>query len=611
MAIYGSPHTTVKNSVFANNNTFQSTININSEGSTFKNCLFYGNTSATSVIMYDNIQEENPVPAIIDQCTIIDNNEAGVSASNGSGNDHYEIINSILANNNGDWAFEIGNFDNSTPTFNVSYSYVDGGNNSVSDIDNTGNNNADGTMNVNWDNVFFELDPMFVDAQNANYQLSGDSQLIDAGHPDSVDADGTIADIGAFYYDQFGMPIRIKDVVTTQSGVNIGLNWTHVEESNFGYYKIYRSLNANEDWYNASPYASTFGKFYVDEGVNEDVTYYYRISAFENDEDEGLLSFVKHGRLSLDSTSAKLAGAIGRVENLSPIYSGDPYTLEGFFQLDADETERDVFGFPTELELKKSTVGDSIQLQLYQQNEATGQTFMVDSSWHHIAFTPIENNTVVWVDGYAAMTVDHQIGEIKAFQVTAEEYTTVDELRLSDIIRYNSGFIPASNFGLDENTLGYWRMNEGSFDESTPALYDISGNGYHMHLSEHFEGSNVSTFVEDVPQRTDIENAVVINEIMPNPMGSDGGKEWIELHNRWFTPVHLKDWSIQGSSTNESHSFDPDLQISSGGYALLGQTSDSSTNGGYTPDYAYGNTVSLSNFGENLRLNDGSGSRCR
>ena len=122
------------------------------------------------------------------------------------------------------------------------------------------------------------------------------------------------------------------------------------------------------------------------------------------------------------------------------------------------------------------------------------------------------------------MTVDHQIGEIRAFQVTAEEYTTVDELRLSDIIRYNSGFIPVSNFGLDENTLGYWRMNEGSFDENTPALYDISGNGYHMHLSEHFEGSNVSTFAEDVPQRTDIENAVVINEVMPNPMGSDGGK---------------------------------------------------------------------------------------
>ena len=56
--------------------------------------------------------------------------------------------------------------------------------------------------------------------------------------------------------------------------------------------------------------------------------------------------------------------------------------------------------------------------------------------WHLL---PIENNTVVWMDGYAAMTVDHQIGEFRAFQVTAQEYTTVDELRLSNIIRYEFG----------------------------------------------------------------------------------------------------------------------------------------------------------------------------
>ena len=66
-------------------------------------------------------------------------------------------------------------------------------------------------------------------------------------------------------------------------------------------------------------------------------------------------------------------------------------------------------------------------------------------------------------------------------------------------------------------------------------------------FSEHFEGSNVSTFTEDVPQRTDIENAVVINEIMPGIQREVMvEREWIEIHNRWFTPVHLKDWSIQG-----------------------------------------------------------------
>ena len=50
-------------------------------------------------IQYYNIQEENPVPAIIDRCTIVNNNEAGVSASNATGNDIYHIANSILENN--------------------------------------------------------------------------------------------------------------------------------------------------------------------------------------------------------------------------------------------------------------------------------------------------------------------------------------------------------------------------------------------------------------------------------------------------------------------------------------------------------------------------------
>ena len=42
------------------------------------------------------------------------------------------------------------------------------------------------------------VDPLFLDASNGDFHLTQDSRLIDAGHPDSVDADGTIADIGAF-----------------------------------------------------------------------------------------------------------------------------------------------------------------------------------------------------------------------------------------------------------------------------------------------------------------------------------------------------------------------------------------------------------------------------
>jgi parallel beta-helix repeat protein len=39
---------------------------------------------------------------------------------------------------------------------------------------------------------------MFVDTTNGNYHLLASSQLINAGHPDSTDSDGTIADMGAY-----------------------------------------------------------------------------------------------------------------------------------------------------------------------------------------------------------------------------------------------------------------------------------------------------------------------------------------------------------------------------------------------------------------------------
>jgi predicted outer membrane repeat protein len=52
------------------------------------------------------------------------------------------------------------------------------------------------------------LDPSFVDTTHDDYRLLWGSPCIDAGHPDSLDPDGTRADMGAFYYDQ-SKPVRI------------------------------------------------------------------------------------------------------------------------------------------------------------------------------------------------------------------------------------------------------------------------------------------------------------------------------------------------------------------------------------------------------------------
>jgi len=63
--------------------------------------------------------------------------------------------------------------------------------------------NANGDSCGAYQNLF--LDPMFVDPAAGDYHLTANSPCIDAGDPSTPrDPDGTIADIGAFYYNQLG-----------------------------------------------------------------------------------------------------------------------------------------------------------------------------------------------------------------------------------------------------------------------------------------------------------------------------------------------------------------------------------------------------------------------
>ena len=62
--------------------------------------------------------------------------------------------------------------------------------------------------NIEGDSTWFGVgninaDPLFTDLENGDYTLQEDSPCIDAGDPDSPwDPDGTIADMGAYYFHQ-------------------------------------------------------------------------------------------------------------------------------------------------------------------------------------------------------------------------------------------------------------------------------------------------------------------------------------------------------------------------------------------------------------------------
>ncbi|MCF7919500.1 MAG: right-handed parallel beta-helix repeat-containing protein [Candidatus Cloacimonetes bacterium] len=71
--------------------------------------------------------------------------------------------------------------------------------------------NTNGDSCDTYCNLF--MDPMFEDPGNLDFTITEDSPCIDAGDPDSLytDPDGTIADIGAFYFDQGSLAPVIND----------------------------------------------------------------------------------------------------------------------------------------------------------------------------------------------------------------------------------------------------------------------------------------------------------------------------------------------------------------------------------------------------------------
>jgi len=95
------------------------------------------------------------------------------------------IINNICAFNNEWGIYSWGSSYNIVVDFNDTYENSPGNINGIEP--------GPGSIYTN---------PMFVDIYNNNYQLTAGSPCINAGNPDSpLDPDGTIADIGALYFD--------------------------------------------------------------------------------------------------------------------------------------------------------------------------------------------------------------------------------------------------------------------------------------------------------------------------------------------------------------------------------------------------------------------------
>ncbi|TKJ42388.1 hypothetical protein CEE37_01525 [candidate division LCP-89 bacterium B3_LCP] len=137
----------------------------NDENSVVEYCVFHDNSSGLNggAIYFwdDHCQVLN--------CTVVQNSSPAVLSSNGSTS---SFVNCIF------WDNTMGS------VYSATYSDIGGG--------------WPGIGNIN-------EDPQFVDPDNDDFHLLANSPCIDAGNPGSpADPDGTIADMGAYYFDQPG-----------------------------------------------------------------------------------------------------------------------------------------------------------------------------------------------------------------------------------------------------------------------------------------------------------------------------------------------------------------------------------------------------------------------
>lgn len=101
-----------------------------------------------------------------------------------------------------------------------------------------------------------------------------------------------------------------------------------------------------------------------------------------------------------------------------------------------------------------------------------------------------------------------------------------------------------------------------------------------------------------------LERRVIINELLPNPSGTDTGEEFIEIVNVGTEPVSLDGWSVR-DATAERHVFPPDAMLPPGGVFVLYDSGDHSNLSSAITSTT--GSLSLNNSGDLIELLEADG----
>jgi len=100
--------------------------------------------------------------------------------------------------------------------------------------------------------------------------------------------------------------------------------------------------------------------------------------------------------------------------------------------------------------------------------------------------------------------------------------------------------------------------------------------------------------------------AVVINEIMADPLDNDESQEWIEVYNPSNKDVSMDGWVLKDCGGQKVPLVGANLVVPAKGYFVLGNSANKTINGDVPVDHAYGDQFYLPNTVGSVILYDGS-----
>ena len=598
-----------------------------------RNSTFEGNIADGSVIYSEDRSDPKFINVTIASNPVVNFNSTYTSVLYASGGDasdsmRVEFRNSIIYNNAASLIKAAGNYNS------IDFNYCDilGGQSSVITSDNAIINWGFGNMNI---------DPVFADTTNGDFSLQRSSHLIDRGHPDSTDTDGTRSDIGAYFFDQSSLPSRINSARTYIDDDSITVDWTASSDASVSSYKVYRSFGQGDldasnnkllDFTELSEITSTSSSRYVDGSITKDSTYHYVVTALYGSGEESLYGAFATAQLESDTAALQVSGRLyhGLSNNAGWFHGDSSYTFETFFQvLSAVNSSSEYYPIikagaysaglvsdgsgTASLKFQKydSFLGNSVDMGEFSDSANAG------GEWNHVAvvYDTDANTAKIFLNGtrqYNASGQSLTSTDISYLGFGADSVAgfsvNLDNARISRGVRYIDNFIPNMNPRVDNRTIALYRFNEARTQPSyngQMVSYDATSNGNHLNYTGSF------SWRDGVPILSGPKTSLIVNEILKDPNADGVGEfdgEWFELYNRGVVPVNLKNFRITDDG-GQFINITFDVPILPGDYGVFTKNGDASANGGVDSDYSYStSSFSLSNADDEIAIYDGNDS---